>query len=90
MNLLQKAYNAIKEKIEFAFFKRKFNAWLEGTDVKLIDDINYHKERIFKRLSEENFNDAFYHYKVLQNNLKEQETLANFQKYVLNNENNEH
>ena len=90
MNLLQKVYNTIKEKIEFSFFKRKFNSWLERKDIELIDNINNNKERIFKRLSEEDFNNAFYYYRILQNDLKEKETLANFQKYVLTNENNEH
>lgn len=90
MNILQKAYNVIKEKIEFAFFKRKFNSWHEMEDILIIEKIKDAKERIFKRLTEESFNDAFYYYKILQDRLKEKEQLENFKKYVLNNENNEH
>ena len=90
MNILQKAYNAIKEKIEFAFFKRKFNSWCEETDIQLIERINNAKERVFHWLTKEDFNDAFYNYKILQNALKEKEQLENFKEYVLNNENNEH
>lgn len=90
MNILQKAYNTIKEKIEFAFFKRKFNSWYEETDIRLIECINSAKERVFHWLTKEDFNDAFYNYKILQNTLKEKEQLENFKKYVLDNENNEH
>ena len=48
MNLLQKVYNTIKEKIEFAFFKRKFDSWYEVKDIENIEEIKNAKERFFR------------------------------------------
>lgn len=90
MNLLQKVYNTIKEKIEFAFLKRKFNSWYESKDIAYIEHINDINNRIFKRLSEENFEEAFWNYMQLQTALTNVESLKSFKQYVLNNENNEH
>ena len=90
MNLLQKVYNTIKEKIEFAFLKRKFNNWYESKDIEYIDRINDINNRIFKKLSEEYFDDAFWSYTQLQNALNNVELLKSFKQYVLNNENDEH
>ena len=90
MSILQKAYNKIKGKIEFAFFKRKFNAWYEKTDIDIIEDIDYHKALILHDLTEDNINGAFYHYKCMQKSLQEKEQLESFKKYILDNENNEH
>ena len=90
MNILQKAYNAIKEKIEFAFFKRKFDSWYEETDIKFTESIYDNKERIVYWLEKKCFHDAFNNYKILQKDLNEKEQLENFKKYVLNDENDEH
>lgn len=90
MSLLQKVYNTIKEKIEFAFFKRKFNSWYESKDIEYIDHIKRIKNRIFKKLSEECFDDAFWNYMQLQTALTNTESLKSFKQYVLNNENDEH
>lgn len=91
MNLLQKVYNTIKEKIEFVFFKRKFNNWYETEDILIIEKIKRNEERIFKCLAEEDFNNAFYYYKISQDDaLNDKKHLEDFKKYVLNDENNEH
>lgn len=90
MSLLQKVYNTIKEKIEFAFFKRKFNSWYESKDITYIDHIKDINNRIFKKLSEENFDEAFWNYTQLQTALTNAESLKGFKQYVLNNENDEH
>lgn len=90
MSLLQKVYNTIKEKIEFAFFKRKFNNWYESKDIEYIDHIKRIKNCIFKKLSEERFDDAFWSYMQLQTALTNIESLKSFKQYVLNNENDEH
>lgn len=90
MNLLQKVYNTIKEKIEFAFFKRKFDSWYEVKDIENTEYIKSAKDYIFKKLAEENFNDAFWKYRTLQDTLENTERLKSFKQYVLNNENNEH
>lgn len=52
-----------------------------------IKDIN---NRIFKKLSEENFDEAFWNYTQLQTALTNAESLKGFKQYVLNNENDEH
>ena len=90
MNLLQKVYNTIKEKIEFAFFKRKFDSWYEVKDIENVEYINRAKDYIFKKLAEEDFNAAFWKYCGLQDTLEITERLKSFKQYVLNNENNEH
>lgn len=90
MSLLQKVYNTIKEKIEFAFFKRKFNNWYESKDIDYIDHIKRINNCIFKKLSEEHFDDAFWNYTQLQTALINAESLKSFKQYVLNNENDEH
>lgn len=90
MNLLQKVYNTIKEKIEFAFFKRKFDSWYEVKDIENIEYIKKAKDYIFKKLAEEDFNAAFWKYCQLQETLKDIERLKSFKQYVLNNENDEH
>lgn len=90
MSILQKAYNKIKEKIEFAFFKRKFNAWYEKNDIAMIEDVDYHKTLILDSLAGDNINNAFYHYKCMQESLYEIKQLESFKKYILNNENDEH
>lgn len=90
MSILQKAYNKIKGKIEFAFFKRKFNAWYEKTDIDIIEDINYYKTLILDNLADDLIDTAFNHYKCMQKSLHEKEQLESFKKYILDNENNEH
>ena len=90
MNLLQKVYNTIKEKIEFAFFKRKFDSWYEVKDIENTEYIKNAKDYIFKKLAEEDFNAAFWKYCTLQDTLKNIEQLKSFKQYVLNNENDEH
>lgn len=90
MNLLQKVYNTIKEKIEFAFFKRKFDSWYEVKDIGNTEEVKNAKDYIFKKLAEEDFNAAFWKYCNLQDTLEITERLKSFKQYVLNNENNEH
>ena len=90
MNLLQKVYNTIKEKIEFAFFKRKFDSWYEVKDIENTEYIKSAKDGIFKMLAEGDFDAAFWRYCALQDALENTKQLKSFKQYVLNNENNEH
>lgn len=90
MSLLQKVYNTIKEKIEFAFFKRKFNSWYEIKEISHIEYTNEANNYIFAKLAQEDFNNAFWKYCQLQQALEEAKQLKSFKQYVLNNENNEH
>ena len=90
MNLLQKAYDTIKEKIEFVFLKRKFNSWYETKDIDLIDNIRCVEKRILNALEEERFESAFLHYETLLSFLEEKSKLDKFKNYVLTNENDEH
>lgn len=90
MSLLQKVYDTIKEKIEFAFFKSKFNSWYESREVETIEYTNKAKDYIFTKLAENDFNAAFWKYCQLQETLKDIEQLKSFKQYVLNNENDEH
>lgn len=90
MSLLQKVYDTIKEKIEFVFFKRKFNSWYESKDIAYIDHIKDINNRIFEKLSKEKFDEAFWGYTQLQTALTDVESLKSFKQYVLNNENDEH
>ena len=92
MNILQKAYNAIKAKIEFAFFKRKFNNWCETKEIEILNDINKQNNRIVDCLIEENFGCAYYKYVSIIQQKEELKRLSDFKNFILNksNETDEH
>ena len=87
MNILQKAYNAIKEKIEFAFLKRKFNNWCETKEIEILNDINKQNAQIIECLTVENFGVAYYKYiNIIQ--LKDAlKRLSDFKNFILNKSN---
>ena len=92
MNVLQKACNAIKEKIEFAFLKRKFNNWCETKEIELLNDINKQNAQIIKCLTEENFGCAYYKYIHIIQQKEALKRLSDFKNFILNksNETDEH
>ena len=92
MNVLQKAYNAIKEKIEFAFFKRKFNNWCETKEIEILNDINKQNARIIENLIEEDFGCAYYRYVQIIQQKEALKRLSDFKNFILNksNETDEH
>lgn len=90
MSILQKAYDTIKRRIKFEFFKRKFNSWYDLKEIENTEFVNDAKDYILKQLVEGNFNNAFYKYNQIQETLNDIERLKNFKRYVLENENNEH
>ena len=84
MNILQKAYNVIKEKIEFAFFKRKFNNWCEGKEIEILDDITKMTDSLTTLLSEDRFGCAYYRYVSIVQRKEELKQLSDFKNFILN------
>ena len=70
--------------------KQLFSIVGESKDIEYIDHIKRINNCIFKKLSEERFDDAFWSYTQLQTALINAESLKSFKQYVLNNENDEH
>ena len=87
MNILQKAYNVIKEKIEFAFFKRKFNNWCETKEIEILNDINKQNNKIVDCLIEENFGVAYYKYVDIIQQKEALKRLSDFKNFILNKSN---
>ena len=87
MNILQKAYNAIKQTIKFEFFKRKFNNWCETREIDVLDKINKNNERITIALANEQFATAFYCFEDNINLEQELKQLSDFKNFILNKSN---
>ena len=89
MSILQNAYNKIKRRIKFEFFKRKFNNWYDAKEIENTEFTNKSKDYILEQLVEGNFNNAFWKYCQIQETLNDIEQLKSFKQYVLNNENDD-
>lgn len=84
MNILQKAYNLIKQNIDFILFKRKFNAWFEQYKIELEESIIAYDDDIISYISRHNFNEAFNRFWYKQNAVQKLKLLPEFKSTVLN------
>lgn len=84
MNILQKAYNAIKHTIKFEFFKRKFNNWCESKEIEILDDISRMTNSITNLLSKDEFGIAYYRYASILQRKEELKQLSDFKNFILN------
>lgn len=85
MNLLQKAYNSIKQIIEFTLFKRKFNNWCENEEVYLLETMQENHEKLFNHLTKCEFDCAFKYYKYICENKEKIQILKEFKNFILEN-----
>ncbi len=83
MNILRKAYDSIKRTIEFEFFKRKFNNWLETKEIEILDEINRNDAKIIEYLSDERFGTAFSFFRNKTDREYELQALRDYKNYVL-------
>lgn len=87
MNILQKAYNTIKQTIKFELFKRKFNNWCESKEIEILDDISKMTNSIIDLLSEDRFGCAYYRYAAILQRKEELKQLSDFKNFILNKSN---
>lgn len=87
MNILQKAYDAIKQTIKFELFKRKFNNWCEKREIDILKYIEESKQEIINHLSSDKLDWALCRYTQMLNSKKELETLSSFKNFILNKSN---
>ena len=87
MNILQKAYNAIKQTIKFEFFKRKFNNWCESKEIEILEDITKMTDSLAELLSESRVGCAYYRYVSILQRKEELKQLSDFKNFILNKSN---
>lgn len=87
MSILQNAYDKIKRRIKFEFFKRKFNNWCETKEIEILNDINKQNNQIVDCLIEENFGVAYYKYVDIIQQKEALERLSDFKNFILNKSN---
>ena len=83
MSILKKAYDSIKQTIEFEFFKRKFNNWLETREIEILEEINRNDAKIIEYLSNEKLGSAFSCFRNKTETEHELQALRDYKNYVL-------
>ena len=83
MSILKKAYDSIKQTIEFEFFKRKFNNWLETREIDILDEINKYDIKMMECLSREQFGAAFNCFRTIKDRKTELKELLDYKNYIL-------
>jgi hypothetical protein len=87
MNILQKAYIALKQTIKFELFKRKFNNWCDKREIDLLKYIGESEQEIINNLSSDRLDWAFCRYIQMNNSEKELKQLSDFKNFILNKSN---
>lgn len=84
MNLIQKLAKKVKDTIDEALLKRKFNIFIDKETLECESMILDLKEEIESYIKQNNFDFAFSDYINLQNACRKKERLQKFREYVLN------
>lgn len=83
MSILRKAYDSIKQTIEFEFFKRKFNNWLETKEIQILDEINKSNTKTIECISDGRLDTAFSYFRNKTDLEYELQALRDYKNYVL-------
>lgn len=83
MSILRKAYGSIKQTIEFEFFKRKFNNWLETKEIEILDEINKSNTKTIECISDGRLGTAFSYFRNKTDLEYELQALRDYKNYVL-------
>lgn len=83
MNILKKAYDSIKQTIEFEIFKRKFNNWLETKEIEILEENNRSDTKIIECLSDGRLGSAFSYFRNKTDREYELQVLRDYKNYVL-------
>lgn len=84
MNLIQKLAKKVKDTIDEALLKRKFNIFIDKETLECESMILDLKEEIESYIKQNNFDFAFRNYIHLQDACRKKERLQKFREYVLN------
>lgn len=84
MNLIQKLAKKVKDTIDGALLKRKFNIFIDKETLECESIILDLKGKIESCIKHNNFDFAFDSYNHLQNAYRRKERLQKFREYVLN------